>query len=42
MILIFSAKFIRSGYIEDEDDGEDNDDDLSDNIDGLDCPSPLK
>ena len=35
------VKVIRPDFIEDEDDGDNNDDNLSDNIDELDCPPPL-
>ena len=35
------SEVIRPDFIEDEDNGEDNDDDLNDNIDGLDWPPPL-
>ena len=35
------AKVIWPDSIEDEDDDDDNDDDLNDNIDDLDCPTPL-
>ena len=35
------AKVIRSDSIEDEDDDDDNDNDLKDDIDVLDCPTPL-
>ena len=35
------SEVIRPDSIEDKDNGEDNDDDLNDNIDGLDWPPPL-
>ena len=36
------AEVIQPDSIEDEDDGDNNDDDLNDNVVDLDCPPPLK